>query len=256
MNTLDTLYPNKNRAAYGNYTPYSIVTPVIDNYIYLYHTSRLLIIPAFPESITDSMPAQYQSTPIMGRSAPIYSYSNSGPRSIDVQLKLHRDMFNQINMANSITINDSFNPNLINQDKQLKKDLNRDDYIDILINELQSIALPSYAASEKMVNPPLVAVRFGDQVFCKGIVEGGVTVSYSGPILDNPIYNKDGQEQFVQNPATGKWSKITGKGKYALIDISFKVTEVDPYDASIVAADGSLRGLNRTLERNLYRGAR
>ena len=228
--------------------------PIIDNYIYIYHTGTLIILPTFPESINDSMPANYSSTPIMGRSAPIYSYSNSGPRSVDIQLKLHRDMMNQVNI-NSQSLLASYNPSLFAKDSNIKKQLQRKDYIDILINQLQSIAIPSYAASEKMVNPPVVAIRIGDEIFCKGIVEGGVSTAFSGPILANPIYNARGEEQYITDPVTGKKTKLTGKGKYALVDISFKVTEIDPYDASIAASEGSMRGLNRTLERNLYRGA-
>ena len=38
-----------------------------------------------------------------------------------------------------------------------------------------------------------------------------------------------------------------------MADISFTVTEVDPYDAQTVAKMGSFRGLDRTLEKNLYK---
>ena len=78
-----------------------------------------------------------------------------------------------------------------------------------------------------MVNPPMVAIRFGNEIYIKGIVNGSVSVEYSGPILPN--------------------------NKYALVNISFTVTEVDPYDAETVAVSGSFRGLNKTLERRLYK---
>lgn len=185
---------------------------MIDNYIYLYHTKTLIAIPTYPEEIADTMGITYNTTTPLSRSAPIFSYANSGPRSFSLNLNLHRDMMKSINVTHS----------------NLKlDDLNREDYVDILVKQLQAIALPKYAASEKMVNPPMIAVRFGNELFCKGVVQGAVTVRYSGPILRND--------------------------KYALASIDFTVNEVDPYDADIVMQTGSFRGLSQDLERNIYK---
>lgn len=78
-----------------------------------------------------------------------------------------------------------------------------------------------------MVDPPSVAIRFGNEIFIKGIINGSITVSYSGPILDN--------------------------NKYSVVDIGFTVYETSPYSADEVAKSGSFRGLDKTLERRLYR---
>ena len=182
---------------------------MIDNYIYLYHTKTLVVIPTYPEQLQDSMEVEFSSAHPLSRSAPIFSYVKSGPRSVQVSLSLHRDMLNEINIAES---------------KLNVKELAEADYVDVLINNLQSMALPRYAAAEKMVDPPLIAVRFGNQLFIKGVVIGSVSVTYSGPILSTD--------------------------KYALADISFNVSEVDPYDAIGVAKLGSLRGLSTDLERS------
>ena len=185
---------------------------MIDNYIYVYHTDTLIALPLYPESIQDSMEINYAATTPLLRSAPIYSYQSSGPRSIQLELPLHRDMTNQINMdASTLKI----------------PDIEEEDYVDVMINQLQAAALPRYVASEKMVNPPLVAVRFGNDLFCKGVIQGGVTVTKSGPILrtDN----------------------------YALVTVAFNMHEVDPYDADTVAQLGSFRGLTPTLERRIYK---
>lgn len=226
---------------------------LIDNYIYLYHTDTLIILPTFPESIADTMPASYTSTNILGRSAPIYAYSGSGPRSVDLRFVLHRDMMNQINLEKESY---AYGLKFFQEDSdgKLIRKLKRADYVDLMINELQSIAFPSYAASQKMVDPPLVAVRIGDEIFCKGIVDGGVSVNFTGPILANPLYDGEGNISY-QKDANGNDTNIreVGKGKYAMAEISFKVTEVDPYDASTVASMGSFRGINRTLEKNLYK---
>lgn len=71
----------------------------------------------------------------------------------------------------------------------------------------------------------MVAVRFGDEVFIKGVVTGGIATTSQLPLLSN--------------------------NKYALVDVSFNVSEVDPYDAESVMQQGSFRGFSRTLERHL-----
>ena len=185
---------------------------MIDNYVYLYHTDTLIAIPMYPEQIQDSMAvgSSNSQTPLM-RSAPIYTYSGSGPRSLQIELQLHRDMMNQINATAS----------------RLNISNIGDDYVDILVNQLQAAALPKYAASEKMVNPPIVAVRFGNAIFCKGIVTGSVSVTHSGPILTDD--------------------------KYACLTVSFNISEIDPYDAASVMLQGGYRGLSTTLERRIWK---
>jgi hypothetical protein len=181
---------------------------LITNYIYLYHTDEFLIIPTYPETIVDRMQSTFQPTNALSRSAPIFSFSNSGPRSIDITLELHRDMLDDVNLSVS----------------NMKIDDINDDYVDTLIKKLQSIALPRYVASSKTVVPPMVAIRFGDEIFIKGIVNGGVGVTYNKPII-------------IVNGRESKYAKVT---------IGFSVSEVDPYDATSVANLGGFRGLTRT----------
>lgn len=190
---------------------------MIDNYLYLYHTDTLIALPLFPETLEDTMNVAFNEQTPLSRSAPIYSYSNSGPRTLQISLPLHRDMMNQINVKES------------NLDVS---ELYEDDYVDLMIKQIQSAALPKYAAAEKMVNPPLAAIRFGNAVFCKGVINGPVSVVNSGPILTYP----NGQE------------------KYAMATVSFSIAEVDPYDAESVALLGGFRGLTTTLERRVWRG--
>lgn len=183
---------------------------LIENYIYLYHLDKFVIIPTYPDSFQDSLTSTFTSSTPLSRSAPIFSYSNSGPRTLQINLSLHRDMMQMVNYGRS-NINVALG----------------DDYVDTIIKNLQACALPSYKAASKMVNPPSVAVRFGNEIFIKGIVQGGVTVTYKLPLLEN--------------------------NKYALVDISFQVIETDPYDAESVAQNGSFRGLDKTIERRLYK---
>ena len=183
---------------------------MIDNYIYLYHIDKYIIIPTFPDQLADTLSVNFSKSTPMSRSAPIYSYSDSGPRSLQINLDLHRDMMTEINY------NRSNYPVPIG-----------DDYIDVLAREIQAIALPSYNSANKVVDPPMIAVRFGTEVFIKGIVTGAVTVTYSLPILETD--------------------------KFGHVMISFNVEEVEPYDANSIIQVGSFRGLDTTLERGVYR---
>jgi hypothetical protein len=96
-----------------------------------------------------------------------------------------------------------------------------EDKSESFIHAIQAIALPKYNLSNKAIEPPLVAVRLGREVFIKGIVSGNVSVTYKKPILVNE--------------------------KYAVINVSFAITEVDPYDSTTVFKNGSFRGLTATL---------
>ena len=183
---------------------------MIENYVYLYHVDKFIVIPTFPDTLNGTISVNFNKSTPMSRSAPIYSYSDSGPRSLQINLDLHRDMMRSINIGAS----------------NFKLEIG-EDYVDVLIKEIQAAALPNYANAEKMVDPPMVAVRFGDEIFIKGVVTGAVSVTYALPILDN--------------------------GKYAHISVSSTVEEVDPYDAKTVMEAGSFRGLDTTLERNIFK---
>ena len=191
---------------------------MLDNYIYIYHLpndtgdkmGQFVVLPTYPEQYTDSLQSTFQSESILARSAPIFAYSYSGPRTVGINISLHRDMMQQLNLGVS------------NLDVELG-----DDYVSSLVNKLQAVALPKYDYGNKMVNPPMVAVKFGNEFFIKGVVSGAIQVTGKLPLLPN--------------------------GRYANVDINFSVSEVDPYDAETVVNQGSLRGLSTTLERNLYK---
>lgn len=173
------------------------------NYIYLYHTDEVIYLPTFPENITDNLQSTFAQTSALSRSAPVFTYSNSGPRSMHFQFELHRDLLDSVNIGG-----------LSNATLEVGED-----YVNALIRKIQAIALPRYVDSSKSVIPPMVAIRIGagEDIFIKGVVQGGVTVSYSPPMLTN--------------------------GQYALVSISFTVYEVDPYDADTVSQLGSFRGI-------------
>jgi hypothetical protein len=179
------------------------------------------MLPGYPDEVTDTMQSNFTPTTALGRSAPVYTFSNSGPRTITINLEFHRDMFEDINKfrypngSNGIFAYDEKNPSVAAEDMAEK-----------FIHALQAIAVPRYNLSNKAIEPPLVALRLGREVFIKGVVTSGVTVTYGKPILSNE--------------------------KYAIIKVSFTIAEVDPYDATTVFKNGSFRGLTATLRSGMH----
>lgn len=183
-----------------------------DNYLYISHLDvtsedeKYIWLPAYPDQVSDSMGSKFNDTNALGRSAPVYTYSSSGPREVKFSLVLHRDLMDEANVGKS--------------NAQLKPG---EDYVDYVIRALQSIAVPKYNITDKVVEPPWVALRLSNQIFIRGVVTGQVGVEYRKPLLNN--------------------------GKYAMITISFIIYETDPYDASSIFTNGSFRGVTRALKK-------
>ena len=191
-----------------NYDNERISRILPDCYIYISHLDeghKYWQLPGYPDEVTDNMDSTFQPTSALGRSAPVYTYSSSGPRSINISLNFHRDMFEE--MPSNVEPNEG------------------EDKAESFIHAIQAISVPKYNLTNKAIEPPLVAVRLGREVFIKGIVSGGVSVTYRKPILSDE--------------------------KYASISISFTITEVDPYDATTIYKNGSFRGLTATLRKGM-----
>lgn len=187
-----------------------------DCYIYLYHTDEYLIIPQYPESISDNMESNFSSQNALSRTSPVFAYNNSGPRTVQITLKLHRDMMNEVNKNNArIKINDASGI-ITNID---------DDYVDILIKKLQSIALPRYESSSKNIEPPSVLLRLGEEILIRGVVTSSISVTYDLPLLSN--------------------------NKYAQATVAFTISETAPYNADYVGIVGSFRGLTSGMQRKI-----
>ena len=192
--------------------PYTNPYNIISNYIYLFHTDEYLLLPQYPDSTQDRLNSQFAQQNALSRTAPIYAYSYSGPRNVQVSLDLHRDMINTENIKAS-------NMRVAVEDGE--------DYVDTIIKRIQAIALPRFDASKKAVVPPMVAVRFGNEIFIKGIVNGGVSIEFMKPILDND--------------------------KYSHITLNFNVYETTPFDADSVSQLGSFRGITRQFKSGVYK---
>ena len=194
-----------------------------ENYIYISHLDEGLQfwkLPTWPDEISDSMQSNFTPTTALGRTAPVYTFNNSGPRTVQVSIPLHRDIMDDVNTGlNTPWTDEELAKNPGNRLSQ------GEDYVDKLIRALQAIAVPRYNLTNKAVEPPLVALRLGREIFIKGIVSGAVGVTFAKPILDN--------------------------GKYAVVTISFTISEVDPYDAESVYKNGGFRGVVRSMKKGM-----
>lgn len=179
-----------------------------DCYLYISHLDddfKYWQLPGYPDEVTDDLRSTFSENTALGRSAPVYTFSNAGPRSIAISLNFHRDMLEEL--PSNVTPRAD------------------EDKAESFIHALQAIAVPKYNLSNKAIEPPLVAIRLGREVFIKGIVNGGVRVTFGKPILVNE--------------------------KYATIKVDFTISEVDPYDATTVFQNGSFRGLTATLRKGM-----
>ena len=157
-----------------------------DNYVVFHHTGKKYVIPVDPDSIADQMSASFASSSPLSRSAPIYSYQSSGPRSVQVSFTLHRDLCKEFNPGAS------------------------GDMVDELIDNLEGMVLPDYNSANKVVNPPVVSLIIRDELSIKGIVTS-VGKSFNLPLL-----------------------KYGDETKYAIVNLNFSVSEVQPQSASIL----------------------
>jgi len=153
-----------------------LTNPVVlqENYLYISHLGekvRYWKLPCVPDELTDSMGSTFSESTALGRSAPVQTYSSSGPRTVQIGFKMHRDMMEDVNM------------NWSNAELGYGED-----YVENLLHALQAIALPNYDISNKAIEPPLVAVRLTNEIFIKGIVSAPIGVTYGKPILSNGKY--------------------------------------------------------------------
>ena len=182
-----------------------------DNYIYISHLDdkfQFWKLPTWPDTVNDSMTSNFASTNALGRTAPVYTFSNAGPRTVQISIPLHRDIMDEVNIGiSNVYLGEG------------------EDYVDNLLKALQAIAVPKYNLQNKAVEPPLVAVRLSNEIFIKGVVTSGIGLTYSKPILSN--------------------------GKYARVDLSITISEVDPYDATSVFKNGGFRGVVQSLKKGM-----
>jgi hypothetical protein len=172
------------------------------SYLYIYHLKKEWYLPVLPQSISNSLPISFSPTTIPLSSAPLQTFSSAGPRSVSISLKMHRKMFEL---------------------EDPKKGAER---MEELINDISALALPKYTNASKLVVPPTVLYRAGNEVCIRGIVSGNVTISNSGA-----------------------WQR---DGKLSEIDIQFTIIEVEAFSADYAQNHGVLRSIPTDLTHSVW----
>ena len=190
----------------------------IDSYIYIYHLGLKFNLPTLPESLTDNMPIDFSTQPVLARSAPQISWSGAGPRTTQVNIPIHRHIFAMENDFKSFLPLDALQQYGVDPESIKKYDA-----ADLLINALISLSLPRYSDAEKAITPPSVLVRHGNEFCIRGVPSS------------------------VTKTSTGPWLK---SGKMAMVALQFTVTEVEPYSAEYALQAGALRGVSTDLMRS------
>lgn len=137
-----------------------------NNYIHNHSTGATYYLP-YPDTLNDSMAVSYTPVTILSRSAPVYVWTNSGPRTVSVEFNLHRDMDN-----------DSVIIGLTKRQFTVNK----------FLDEIQSLSLPSYSNSG-VITAPQISMRIGSKCFITGVLTSAPQVNYNKPL------NKDGEYQ-------------------------------------------------------------
>ena len=137
-------------------------------YAILYYQDSIyetIILPCYPDSITDNVSADWQSQTILGRTASIAAYTGTQSQTLSFNLKLHREMGNNIEKV---------------------------------LQFLRKTVYPKY--KQLGLLPPITKFVFG-QTAMKGYVQS-VGFSWSGPIIDGLYQVCDVSINFTSDPNT------------------------------------------------------
>ena len=117
--------------------------------------------PCYPESYSDNYSANISSVNVLGRSEPFQIYNNGGPRKVDVSFEIHREMY-----------------------------LRGRTYLDELVKALHSASFPKGDDSIlPKVTFAIINKTGGYQCYIHGLIDGGASVQWKGPINEWGTYN-------------------------------------------------------------------
>ena len=119
----------------------------------------IYIFPCYPESFSDTRQSHFSgSQNPLGRSEPFQIYENSGPRTVSVTFKMHREMFNDDNMADG------------------------ENLVDRVVAGVQSATYPLGYGDHI---PPKVTLVIGNACQIEGIIADQVSANWSDTIIDH-----------------------------------------------------------------------
>ena len=146
------------RNAFTNRVGYSVES---DCWIEVFNVGTYYF-PGYPESFSDTRQSNFTSQNPLGRSEPFQIYQNSGPRTVSVTFKMHREM-----------LDDSRTAGMSNPPGEGK--------IDLLVTALQASTYPLGYMSHI---PPKVRLVIGNSCDITGVISGTVSTDWSDTIID------------------------------------------------------------------------
>lgn len=137
-------------------------------------TTRTIIrLPLYPDEISDSISASWQSQDILGRSSPVTSYMSTNYREVSFGFELHRELLFNC---------DNYLKNVKNKGRNARnKNYTHIATTEEILSILRLACYPVYLKNGLM--SPVVVFRFGE-FFCKGFMES-VSYTWKKPIIDN-----------------------------------------------------------------------
>lgn len=161
-------------------------------YIYNLLTNEKIVFQTLPDDVSESYSGEWQSTDVMGRSAPYQAFTGNPARTVDYSVTLNRDI--------------------------LGTDFEK------TVDKCKRLVYPRYA-NDSIVVPPYCYVRFGGMITMYAIVES-VSVSWNGTIIadedTDPNSNYFSQAEisfsFVELRVSGQGLPIATNLKTRVVD--------------------------------------
>lgn len=136
-------------------------------------THTIIRLPLYPDEISDSISASWQTQDILGRSAPVSSYMSTNFREVSFNFTLHRELLFNCN---------SYLKNVKGRDRNIRgKNYSHINTTEEILSIMRLACYPVYVSNGLM--SPVVCFRFGE-FFCKGYMES-VSYTWKKPIIDN-----------------------------------------------------------------------
>lgn len=136
-------------------------------------THTIIRLPLYPDEISDSISASWQSQNILGRTSPVTSYMSTNYREVSFGFTLHRELLFNC---------DSYLKNIKNKDRITRgRNYSHINTTEEILSILRLACYPVYVSNGLM--SPTVCFRFGE-FFCKGFMES-VSYTWKKPIIDN-----------------------------------------------------------------------
>lgn len=134
-----------------------------ENFLYLHHLDLLVWIPTYAEEMDMTQRTSYTQSKPLGAPNDIYSFGGSGPRTIQRQIFIDRDLMSVLGGKGLV---------------------GEGDPIETLIRAMEATCVAKYEDARRMINPPLVTYKEANELTITGVVVGTVNIKAYGGWID------------------------------------------------------------------------